>query len=151
VRYTYKGMAAGFAAASVLAAVLLINAETGFMPELDFIALVGQLTGTGLAGGWVIHFLFGAAIGGAFAWLDPDLPGDSLRQRGILLASAAWLLMMFFLMPLAGAGFFGLNYGVMLPLATLVLHIVFGAVMGGTYGWLILQTTPLRYRHTRET
>jgi hypothetical protein len=32
------------------------------------------------------------------------------------------------------------------PLATLALHIIFGAVMGKTYGWLLLQTTPLRYR-----
>jgi hypothetical protein len=146
VHYIYKGMMAGLAAASVLAALLLINAETGFLPEIDFVALMGQFTGTGMAGGWIFHFMFGGAMGAAFAWLDPDLPGDSLRQRGILLASAAWLMMMFFLMPLSGAGFFGFNVGVVVPLATLALHIIFGAVMGKTYGWLLLQTTPLRYR-----
>lgn len=149
--YIYKGMAAGLAGASVLAALLLINAETGIMPELDFVALVGHLTGAGIAGGWIVHFVFGAAVGGLFAWLDPDLPGDSLRQRGIILAGGAWLMMMFLLMPLGGAGFFGLNVGVLLPLATLALHVIFGAVMGGTYGWLLLQTTPLRYRQPRET
>jgi hypothetical protein len=148
--YIYKGMAAGFAGALALAALLLINAETGFQPELDFVALVGHLTGTGMAGGWIMHFTFGALIGGLFAWLDPDLPGDSLRQRGIILASVVWLLAMFFLMPLGGAGFFGLNVGVLLPLAALALHIIFGAVMGGTYGWLLLQSVPLRYRQPRE-
>ena len=146
VSYIYKGMAAGLAGASVLAALLLINAETGFIPELDFVALVGHLTGTGMTGGWIVHFMFSAAVGALFAWLDPDLPGDSLRQRGIILAGAAWLLMMFFLMPLGGSGFFGLNVGILLPLATLGLHIIFGAVMGGIYGWLLLQSTPLRYR-----
>src|SRR5690606_24316588 len=150
VGYLYKGMAAGFAGASALAALLLLNQETGFLPELDFIALIGHLSGTGTIGGWVMHFMFGARIGGLFAWLDPDLPGDSLRQRGGILASAIWFLMMVFLMPFAGAGFFGLNYGVLLPLAALALHIVFGAVMGGTYGWLLLQSVPLRYRQPRE-
>jgi len=57
---------------------------------------------------------------------------------------------MFFLMPLSGAGFFGLNVGILLPLGTLALHIFFGAIMGGVYGWLILQAVPLRYRHTSE-
>ena len=151
MHYVYKGMTAGVFAASLLAAILMLNAETGFMPELDFIALLGAVTGTGMAGGWLIHFTVGAALGGLFAWLDPDLPGDSLRQRGIILAAIAWVLMMFFVMPLAGAGVLGLNHGVMLPLATLALHIIFGAVMGGTYGWLILQAVPLRYRQPRGT
>jgi hypothetical protein len=150
VHYIYKGIAAGIAAAAVLTAILRVNTETGFMPELDFVAMVGQLTSTGQAGGLIIHFIFGATLGGAFAWLDPDLPGDSLRQRGIIVASAAWFLMMFVLMPLGGLGVFGLNAGVTLPLATLALHIIFGAVMGGTYGWLILQGVPWRYRQ-RET
>ena len=151
MRYIYKGMAAGVFAAALLAAIQMLNAETGFMPEFDFIALIGAATGTGMAGGWLIHFMVGAALGGLFAWLDPDLPGDSLRQRGIILAAIAWLLMMFFVMPLAGAGFLGLNHGVLMPLATLALHMIFGAVMGGTYGWLILQAVPLRYRQPRGT
>ncbi len=30
----------------------------------------------------------------------------------------------------AGAGFFGMKMGIMAPMMTLVLHIIFGAVMG---------------------
>ena len=144
--YLGKGMAAGFAAAAALAALLQLNAEYGYLPELDFAAMLGGLTGTGAAGGWVLHFLVGTLWGALFAWLDPDLPGDSLRQRGIVFGGVAWLAMMFLLMPLAGFGIFGLGYGVMLPLAALGLHLVFGAIMGGAYGWLILQAIPLRYR-----
>jgi hypothetical protein len=151
VRYIYKGMAAGLLASAVLSVLLLINTESGFLPELDFISLIGALTGTGYAGAWVIHFLFGTAIGGLFAWLDPDLPGDSLRQRGMILTAALWFVMMALLMPLGGMGFLGLDYGLMLPLAALALHLIFGAVLGGTYGWLLLQGMPLRYRQTRET
>lgn len=149
VTYIYKGMAAGIMGALVLSAYLLLNIETGWMPALNFISLIGGLTGTGTNGGWVLHFLIGALLGGLFAWLDPDLPGDSLRQRGVVLASVVWLLMMFFLMPLAGHGVFGLNEGVLLPLGALALHATFGIVMGGTYAWLILQSPPIRYRQHR--
>jgi hypothetical protein len=151
MNYIHKGMAAGFAGAFVLAGFLLLNREAGFMPELDWIAALGMLTSTGDAGGWLLHFVIGALWGALFAWLDPDLPGDGLRQRGIVFSLGGWLLMMFVLMPLAGPGFFGLDYSVLLPLAALALHVIFGAVMGGTYGWLILQAAPLRYRQPRES
>jgi len=148
MHYVQKGMAAGLAAAAVIAAILLLTAELGVMRELDFVARISTATGTVFAAAWALHFVVGAAIGGLFAWLDPDLPGDNLRQRGIILAAAAWLLMMFFVMPLTGAGILGLYVGILLPLGTLVLHIIFGAVMGSVYGWLILQAAPLRYRKT---
>jgi hypothetical protein len=150
VTYIYKGAAAGLMGALVLSAYLLLNIETGWMPALDFVSLVGGLTGTGTTGGWIIHFIVGGLLGAMFAWLDPDLPGDSLRQRGMVLASVAWLLMMFFLMPYAGYGVFGLKESVILPIGALMLHLIFGIVMGGTYSWLVLQGIPLRYRHARE-
>ncbi|MCC6946274.1 MAG: hypothetical protein IT539_00770 [Bradyrhizobiaceae bacterium] len=147
--YVYRGAGAGLFAAAVLAAVLQLNAEYGFMPELDFAALLGSLFGAGRAVGWVLHFLIGATWGALFAWLDPDLPGDNLRQRGVVFAGVAWFVMMISLLPLAGFGPFGLGYGVLLPLAVLALHIVFGDVMGRTYGWLLLQGMPIRYRDLR--
>ena len=42
--------------------------------------------------------------------------------------------MMVFVMPMGGEGFFGIAGGIMVPIATLVLHLIFGAVLGGTYG-----------------
>ena len=44
--------------------------------------------------------------------------------------------MMIVMMPMAGAGLFGLGLSMMTPVATLVLHIVFGLVLGGVYGLL---------------
>ncbi|WP_448329685.1 DUF6789 family protein [Sulfitobacter sp. M13] len=38
--------------------------------------------------------------------------------------------MMILIMPMAGAGLFGLALGMMAPIMTLVLHIIFGAVLG---------------------
>jgi len=50
--------------------------------------------------------------------------------------------MMVAMMPMAGAGFFGMQLGIMAPVLTLVMHIVFGAVLGGVYG-MLLQRGPL--------
>ena len=63
------------------------------------------------------------------------LPG-SYRVRGVLFAIAAWLGMMVVLMPMAGAGVFGLNRGMMVPVAALAMHVVFGLVLGSIYGLL---------------
>jgi len=48
----------------------------------------------------------------------------------------AWGLMMVMVMPMAGAGFFGLSLGMMAPVMTLMLHLVYGAVLGSVYGKL---------------
>ncbi|MFP4061658.1 MAG: hypothetical protein ACOC26_06835 [Halochromatium sp.] len=36
--------------------------------------------------------------------------------------------------PLAGAGLFGLQIGIAVPVATLALYIIFGAVLDAVYG-----------------
>lgn len=40
-------------------------------------------------------------------------------------------------MPMAGAGIFGLNLGMMAPVMTLVLHLIYGAVLGAVYAALL--------------
>ena len=37
------------------------------------------------------------------------------------------------MMPMAGVGFFGSHLGIMAPVMTLMLHIVFGFVLGTVY------------------
>ncbi len=44
--------------------------------------------------------------------------------------------MMLIPMPMAGAGLFGLKLGPMAPVMTLVLHLVWGAVLGAAYARL---------------
>jgi hypothetical protein len=56
---------------------------------------------------------------------------------------AAWLGMMIIVMPMAGAGLFGMNLGIMAPVMTLVLHVVFGAVLGAVYQ---MRAKPVRVR-----
>jgi hypothetical protein len=132
----WKGMVAGFVATVVLSALMVMKSMMGLMPELDVIAMLSRMMGaSSLAMGWIAHFMIGTVVwGGLFAWLEPNLPGKSYWLKGITFGIAAWLLMMVAVMPMAGAGLFGINFGMMAPGMTMVLHAIFGAVLGGVYG-----------------
>lgn len=129
-----KGFAAGFAATLVLSALMLLKSMMGLMPALDVISMLGAMSGGGAAMGWLGHFLIGTVLwGGLFAWGNDYVPGESQLIKGLWFGTGAWLLMMLFVMPLAGAGLFGLNIGIMAAVMTLVLHWVYGAVLGLVY------------------
>ena len=131
-----KGMVAGFAATVVLSGLMVMKSMMGLMPDLDVVAMLTKMMGASSpAAGWVAHFVIGTVVwGGLFAWLDPNLPGGSHWLKGIVFGVSAWLMMMIAVMPMAGAGLFGMSFGMMAPIMTLVLHIIFGAVLGGVYG-----------------
>lgn len=131
-----KGMIAGFAATVVLSALMVMKSAMGLMPELNVIAMLTQMmNASSPIVGWIIHFVIGTLVWGTlFAWLDPSVPGHSHWLKGVVFGIAAWALMMVIVMPIAGAGFFGMQLGMMAPVMTLVLHIIFGAVLGGIYG-----------------
>jgi hypothetical protein len=114
---------------------MLMKQAMGLVPQLDPVEMVTQMSGAqSTIVGWVVHFFIGTILWGVlYAWLDPFLPG-SHWFRGAAFATGAWLLMMITIMPMSGAGFFGLHMGMMAPIATLVLHWIYGAVLGGVYG-----------------
>ena len=135
---TVRGIIAGLVATLVLSATMLMKRSMGLMPELDPIAMITVMAGASSAAvGWIGHFLIGAIFWGVgFAILSPYLPGAHC-VRGLIFAIGAWLMMMMIVvMPVAGAGMFGLGLGMMTPVATLLLHVVFGLVLGGVYGLL---------------
>lgn len=144
--YIYKGMFAGLVAAIVTAAAMQVASQAAIFQPLDFITLLGNFTGTGPAGGFILHCLIGTLWGAAFAHLDPDLPGDNLRQRGVIFSLGISALMLVILLPIMGAGLLGLRLGAMMPLYVLAAHMGFGAIMGGFYAWLFVQALPMRYR-----
>ncbi|WP_138936231.1 DUF6789 family protein [Roseovarius arcticus] len=129
-----NGFVAGFAATAVLSVLMVIKGMMGVMPELDVAAMIATMMGASIVVGWIVHFMIGTlAWGGGFAVLYDMIPGTSAVMKGIVFGIAAWLGMMIVVMPMAGAGFFGMNFGVMAPVMTLVLHIIFGAVLGKVY------------------
>ena len=132
----FKGMVAGFVATIVMSALMLMKQKMGVMPQLNPIQMLNDMMGASAPlVGWAAHFMIGAlAWGVLFALLDPRLPGRSHWIKGTVFGFGAWLMMMVVVMPMAGAGVFGMQLGMMAPVMTLVLHLIFGAVLGGVYG-----------------
>lgn len=124
---------AGLVATIVLSALMLMKTRTGMMPELNPIKMTSDmLSASTPIVGWTMHFLIGTVLWGTlFAWLDPNLPDASHWLKGIWFGIGAWLLMMIVMMPMAGAGFFGANLGMMASVMTLVMHVIYGVVLGG--------------------
>lgn len=142
-----RGVVAGFAATAALSVLMVMKSALGIMPQLDVIAMLGGMMGGATALAWVAHFMIGSVIwGGIFAVFQERLPGRSFWQRGIALGVGAWVLMMLFVMPMAGAGLFGLGLGISAPLMTLMLHVIFGAILGVVYAALQGGEDPLHAR-----
>ena len=139
-----RGIAAGFVATFVLSVIMLMKRSMGLMPELDPVAMISAMAGASSpVVGWIGHFVIGSIFwGGGFAIVSPYLPGP-YRLRGAIFAVGAWLMMMLVVMPMAGAGWFGLGLGVMAPVVTLALHVVFGLVLGTIYG--LVDTKQIAY------
>lgn len=135
-----KAMMAGLVATVVLSVLMVMKSAMGVMPELDLPRMIAGMMGMpdAPAIGWAVHFMIGVVgYGAALALVGERLPGGSLMWRGVFLATLGWLVMLVVLMPMAGAGLFGMRLGVAAPLMTLMLHLVFGAVLGGYYGHAI--------------
>ena len=139
-----RGLLAGLIATTVLSAIMVMKASMGLMPELDPIAMIAAMSGGGTLVGWAGHFIIGTAFWGiGFAFISPYLPGP-YGFRGVLFATAAWLMMMLVVLPMAGSGPFGLALGMMVPIATLMLHAGFGLVLGTVYSLLQRRTGALQ-------
>lgn len=132
-----NGILAGFAATIVLSIFMMMKQMMGMMPQMDVIAMLTKMSGASTPlMGWVMHFMIGSIVwGGLFALLHDRIPGGSTIVRGIVFGIGAWLMMMVVVMPMAGAGLFGMNFGMAAPVMTLLLHIIFGATLGAVYGW----------------
>ncbi|MGE3739721.1 MAG: DUF6789 family protein [Geminicoccaceae bacterium] len=126
-----KGLIAGLAATLVLSALMIMKQLMGIMPELDIAAMLTSMLGLpSIVLGWAMHFVIGTVVWGmGYAIVRRFLPGGPVVS-GAVFGIGAWVMMMVAVMPMAGAGLFGLELGIMAPVMTFVLHVVFGAVLG---------------------
>lgn len=138
-----NGLIAGFAGTVGMTAMMMVKKMAGVMPELDPVHMISNMVASKLsiepnaAIGWVMHWGIGTVLwGGAFAVLNGVLPGKSQVQKGLVLGVIAWLVMMVGPMPMSGSGLFALNIGMPAPIMTLVLHLVYGGILGFVYSKL---------------
>ena len=138
-----RALIAGFVATVVISMLMIMRVSAGIMSWFRPIEIM-DLTAQELFGtpdsavlGWLLHFIVGTVIwGGLFLLLEHRLPGGSYTRRGLVFGTGAWLAVMVIVFPLAGSGLFGLGFGLIVPITTMITHWIFGAVLGASYGWL---------------
>lgn len=80
------------------------------------------------------HFLSGLAWALVYAMVEPNLKGSGPR-RGMVFSLAPWIVSVVVFLPLMGGGVLGFRFGAgPLPmLGNLVVHLVYGLVLGQVY------------------
>ena len=82
--------------------------------------------------GWIAHLMVGVVLALVYATLvRPHLRGAPWL-RGALFAVAPWLMAQVVLMPMMGAGLFAGS--AIVAIGSLMGHLVYGGVVGATYG-----------------
>jgi hypothetical protein len=146
----FKGILAGGVATVALSALMLLISAAGVLPQLSLIHLLLVVLDAPKEHvlGWIMHFALGSVIWGSlFAPIEPRLGTDSQTKSGILFGVLLWLFMMLVFMPAAGAGYFGFQLTHVAPIVILLLHVVYGAVLGWTYGKLSQTHHPFMRHH----
>ncbi|MEO7775467.1 MAG: DUF6789 family protein [Steroidobacteraceae bacterium] len=145
-----RSMTAGFIATVVMSLLMLMKNAMGIMPELNPVAMLSDMANAKMGMpatplvGWLAHFMIGTVLWGIlFALVYGWLPGSKAVAKGLSFSVFAWLMMMLVPMPMAGAGLFGLKLGIMAPVVTLMMHLIWGAVLGYSYAWLASRPTSL--------
>lgn len=136
------GLIAGFIATVFLSILMIVKAKLGLLPKMnpiDDILFIGdKVLGieVPLPVGWLVHFFIGTVLWGvAYVFISPRFTGSDLK-KGLIFGAIAWFAMMVTFMPMAGDGLFGLVIGPQVTVATLMLHLAYGAVLGVSYGKL---------------
>lgn len=132
-----KGMVAGFFATLVLSGIMVLNSMMDLAPQTNLIGLLIKLGTLSTPAAWMDHFIVGVVVWGLlFAVYDGVAARPDYWLKGVIFGGFAWLVMVVAFMPLAGAGFLGAKAGPSVLIGLLILHLVYGAVLGATYGLL---------------
>lgn len=143
-----KAIVGGVLGAGVMSGIMAMARGMGMMVNLE--QMLGTMTGmmpsgTTFAIGLVVHLMMGATFAVAYAWLFERVAHRGRWTTGALVAIPHIVLvglmmgaipMMHPLMPnpMAPPGVFMSGLGPMGVGAMVMLHVIFGAVVGGVYG-----------------
>lgn len=91
----------------------------------DIPSILGAKTGLGLAYGVVGHYSNGALLAVLFAGIAPSLWGPKWLRPLIFVVGETVALVWLFMLPLLGAGVAGMDMSPMMPVITLLRHLVY--------------------------
>jgi hypothetical protein len=139
-----RGIIAGLAATLVLWLVKFISGPLPQLETIHFLDEVAAATAKFTAlpdppfAGWVWHLVIGTLLWGSlYGIMAPVLPGRRHWQRGISFGVITGMLVMLMVMPLAGAGYFGMQLTPLAPIVSLAFHIIYGVTLGAVYALLL--------------
>lgn len=142
---TKRGVIAGVPATLVLSVFMLMEnvipqfaAHTSLINNLidNVLAYRGEQSAPLV--GWIWHFVIGTLGWGAlFGIVEPILPGRTWRRKGMVFGAGCAFVLLVALIPMAGAGFFGMSLSLAGILVTVAQHLIYGFVLGEAY-WRLL-------------
>jgi uncharacterized membrane protein YagU involved in acid resistance len=130
-----RAVLGGLAGTSAITFLMYIGGPMMGLPKMDIAAMLGSMLG-GWGMGMMMHLLNGAVIFPLiYAYLlFGKLPGAPY-MKGILWGLSLWLLAQLVVMPMMGAGVFGLKMnGIMSAFGSLMGHFIYGALLGVVAG-----------------
>lgn len=131
------GMLAGLAATMLLSMMMLMKKAMGVMPQLDMIGMISDVTRTSRALSWVLHFFVGIFFYGVLMSLLAGMLPFASWITGLVVGLIGWILASLTFMPAAGKGVFGLKIGPSALVMSMIIHLMFGAILGLLYDWLL--------------
>jgi hypothetical protein len=130
---TARGFGYGVLATLAMSVIMVVGVTTGFSPMPRPIpeAIAGSIAGGApkplvMALAVVLHLGYGGIFGALLARFAPPVT----LAKGIGLGIALWVLMGSVVLPLLGWGLFGTAITPKVAVATLLLHLVYGGVLG---------------------
>lgn len=125
------GLLGGVLGALANTAVVWLFGSAG-IPQSVGVAISSEMTGLD----WAARAWYGGLWGVALGVLLPVVPGRGAVARGAVFSLLPTFYMWFKVFPLdRGAGFFGLELGLLTPLFVMLFNLVWGAVAGGVLRW----------------
>ena len=126
-----RAVLAGLAGTLLMTAVGLWVAPMMGIPRMNPAEMLAGTMGGSLLLGRMGHFGIGILLAFGYAIVAPALPGAP-AARGALYGVAPWLLAQLAVLPMMGMPVF--SGSMVLAMGSLVGHLVYGAVVGATYG-----------------
>lgn len=126
-----RSIAGGLVGTVALTGLIAVIAPPLAGHSIDIATMMSNMLGVSYMVGMVLHFMMGTLLFPfIYVMIYRFLPGAPL-MRGIIFGIMLWLGAAFVVMPMAGAGFLLANIGGMMAfLATLIAHVVYGAILG---------------------
>lgn len=135
---TGKAILAGFVATVVLTLIMYYVAPMMIGGPMDVAQMLSDmLGGLGWTVGMIVHFILGSIVFPLIYVyvLYPYLPGAPWL-KGTIWGAILWLITELVVIPMAGAGLFHTQHpaGITAAVASLLGHLVYGAILGAIAG-----------------